>query len=101
MVFCIAYLPATAGSQKVISDIELDPVTGALKSVNQGGNAFDPGLIGRVGTAAASVIDAEQSRYKAAAAENDPLALLKRKKEIMELQAKIKELQEDKPYLFQ
>ena len=90
---CVGFVPATSGGQKVTSTIELDPITGALKSTVHGGQAFDPGLVSRTGAAVAGVIDAEKSQQKAEAAANDPLNQLDRKKKLLQLKKDIEALE--------
>jgi hypothetical protein len=89
---CIAFVPATSAGQKVVSIVELDPATGALKSVTHGGQSFDPALASRTGTAIAGVVEAQQARAAADAAANDPLAQLERKKKILEAKKGIRDL---------
>ena len=90
---CVAFMPATSSGQKVTSTIELNPVTGALMSSVHGGQAFDPGLVSRVGAATAGVVDAEKAREKAEATANDPLTQLDRKKKLLQLKKDIEGLE--------
>lgn len=94
---CVAFLPATSSSQKVTSNVDLDPLTGALRGITQGGQAYDPALISRSGAAVAGVIDAESAHEKAEAAANDPVVQLTRKKNILQLQKDIQALQAPSP----
>jgi hypothetical protein len=90
---CVAFVPATSYGQKIASTVELDPITGGLKSVTHGGQAFDPAMMTKLGTAAAGVIDAESERAAAKAAASDPVAQLERKKKLLELQRDVKALE--------
>lgn len=94
---CVAFLPATTGGAKIVSNIDLDPVTGALLGATHGGTAFDPGLIGRVAGATTTVIDAEKAAEKARATANDPITKLQREKTLLELKKAIKDLGGEKP----
>jgi hypothetical protein len=90
---CVAFVPATAANQKIVSNIDLDPITGGLKSVTHGGQAFDPAIMSRTGAAAASVIDAQDARKAATAEAIDQKTLLQRRKDILQLKKDIAELE--------
>jgi hypothetical protein len=82
---CVAFLPKTAAGQKVVSNIDLDPNTGALLGLTYGGTAFDPGLINKVGAAGATYLEAEQAVVARREAANDPVKRLANKKAEIEL----------------
>ena len=94
---CVAFVPATTAGAKITSNIELDSITGALKSSVHGGQAFDPGLVNRSGAAVAGVVDAEKAREKAEAAANDPVTKLERKKKLLQLEKELRSLEETSP----
>jgi flagellar motility protein MotE (MotC chaperone) len=91
---CVAFMPATTASQKIVSIIELDPISGGLKSSTQGAQASDPGLITRVASASSEVITAERQREKADETASDQVQQLKRKKELLQLNKDIAALEE-------
>ncbi|MDB6076618.1 MAG: hypothetical protein JWO82_365 [Akkermansiaceae bacterium] len=90
---CVAFLPATTASHKITSNVELDPVTGALKATTMGGEAFDPGLITTAGASVSGAIDAAAARD----AKDDYVSELTRKKAILQLKSDIETLQKPKP----
>lgn len=91
---CVAFVPATAANQKIVSNIDLDPITGGIKSVTHGGQAFDPAIMSRTGAAVADVINAQDARKAATAGAIDQEALLERRKNILQLKKDIAELEQ-------
>lgn len=61
----VGFLPVSTGSHKLHQEITLDGTTGALLSVNNTSNAFDPNSINKMGNATAGVMDALDPKVKA------------------------------------
>jgi hypothetical protein len=98
----IASLPASSNGRKTKYAIDLNPDTGALKTFTLGSEALiQNSLLEDASAAATSINDlrtklaaAKEKEKEAAAAKSDQLTQLQRTSAILELQVKIKELEE-------
>lgn len=78
-------LPQVEGSSPALI-VNLDPETGALKSVKVSNNAADiAGMLGSTGTSVSNLINAETAK----ATKQDPLAVLKREQALLEAELAI------------